>query len=511
MPHHVGPGGRGILELIVFVSGGVLLSLEIVASRVLAPYFGNSIYVWGSLIGVFLTALSLGYASGGRLADRHPTASVFASVVFLAGLLTVPIPWLAAPVLERIAASTIIPPELKPLTSAIVLFGAPSIVMGMVSPFAVRLRADAIGTMGQTAGNLYALSTVGSIAGTLATSFVLINYVGVRTLIHLLGFALLVIALLGWVSARRPVTAAVGAGLTALLAVGVERTAAAAPAALVYSRDTVYHRITVWDDGPLRYLKLDNFTHTGIDRTEPRRTVYSYADYLHLPRLFVADPTRVFLIGLGGGTVPTRWVADYPSVTMDVAEIDPEVVTAAERYFGLEPGARMRVTAEDGRHHLRRSDTRYDVILIDACLIDAIPFHLATREFFTLARSRLAPGGMVAMNVIGALAGRESQLFPAIHKTMREVFRTVYVFAVFLDKDPDPTHPRNVVVAATDEPALTRDEIARRARDLVDRGVVSVDGFVQAAANLYDGPVETAGVPELTDDFAPVDALVRRR
>ncbi len=511
MLDHIRHGGRGILELIVFVSGAVLLSLEIVASRVLAPYFGNSIYVWGSLIGVFLAALSLGYAYGGRLADRRPSTAVFSSVVFAAGLLTVPIPWLAPPLLEALAASEVVPPALKPLASAVALFGVPSVVMGMVSPFAVRLRADAVGTMGTTAGNLYALSTIGSIAGTLGTSFILINHLGVRTLIQVLGFTLLVIAVLGWLAARRPLAATVGAVVTALLAIGVARTAAAAPSALVYSRDTVYHRITVWDDGPLRYLKLDNFIHTGLDRDQPRRSVYVYADYLHLPRLFVPDPRRVFLIGLGGGTIPIRWVADYPSVTMDVAEIDPEVVTAAERYFGLERGTRLRVSAEDGRQHLRRTATAYDVILIDACLIDAIPFHLATRDFFALTRARLAPGGMVAMNVIGALSGPGSKLFPAIHKTMREVFRTVYVFPVYLDKDPEPTHPRNIIVLATDEPALSREEIARRARALVADGSVSVENFVQAADNLYELPVDSAEVPVMTDDFAPVDALVRPR
>ncbi len=219
----------------------------------------------------------------------------------------------------------------------------------------------------------------------------------------------------------------------------------------------------------------------------------------------------MFLIGLGGGTIPIRWVADYPSVTMDVAEIDPEVVTAAERYFGLERGTRLRVSAEDGRQHLRRTATAYDVILIDACLIDAIPFHLATRDFFALTRARLAPGGMVAMNVIGALSGPGSKLFPAIHKTMREVFRTVYVFPVYLDKDPEPTHPRNIIVLATDEPALSREEIARRARALVADGSVSVENFVQAADNLYELPVDSAEVPVMTDDFAPVDALVRPR
>lgn len=499
-----------ILEVIVFVSGGVLLSLEIIASRVLAPYFGNSIYVWGSLIGVFLTALSIGYASGGRLADRHPSPGLFAGIVFLAGLLTVPIPLIAAPVLEAIALADL-GPQLNPLAGAVALFVVPSIVMGMVSPFAVRLRARTVGTMGQTAGNLYAISTVGSIVGTLATSFILINYLGVRALIHLLGFSLLVMAVLGWLAARRQLAATAGAVLIVLLAAGVTRAAPARPSTLVFSRDTVYHRITVSDEGSVRYLKLDNYWQSALDRGQPRRTVFAYADYMHLPLLFVPQPRRVLMIGLGGGTVPGRYVADYPTVTMDVAELDPQIVVTARTYFGVEIGDRFRVTARDGRLHLRLSSTPYDIILIDAYLIDTIPFHLATREFFALARSRLAPGGVLAMNIIGALDGPDSRLFRAIYKTISQVFRTVYVFPVDFGPIGSVDSLRNIIVVATDEPALPVGEIERRARALVDERRVTVDRFLRAAEDLFQAPIRTDGVPVLSDDFAPVDALIPTR
>ncbi len=500
-----------ILEVIVFVSGGVLLSLEIIASRVLAPYFGNSIYVWGSLIGVFLSALSIGYASGGRLADRHPSPGVFAGIVFLAGLLTIPIPLIAAPVLESIALANVDLPQLKPLLGAVALFVVPSIVMGMVSPFAVRLRARAVGTMGQTAGNLYAISTVGSIVGTLATSFILINYLGVRALIHLLGFALLVMAVFGWLAARRQLAAATGAALIVLLAAGVTRAASGGSSTLVFSRDTVYHRITVSDEGSVRYLKLDNYWQSALDRGQPRRTVFAYIDYMHVPLMFIPQPRRVLMIGLGGGTVPSRYVADYPTVTMDVAELDPQVVATARTYFGVEIGDRFRVTARDGRLHLRLSSTPHDIILIDAYLIDTIPFHLATREFFALARSRLGSGGVLAMNIIGALEGPDSRLFRAIYKTISQVFRTVYVFPVDFGAYGSPAAIRNIIVVATDEPRVPADEILRRARSLVDRRAVTVDRFLHAAEDLYQPPIRTGDVPVLSDDFAPVDALIPTR
>jgi spermidine synthase len=508
---HVSSGGRAILELIVFVSGAVLLSLEIVASRVLAPYFGNSIYVWGSLIGVFLAALSIGYAAGGRLADRHPSPAWFAALVFVAGLLTIPIPLLAAPTLTWLAHTALVPPHLRPLVSAVVLFGAPSIVMGMVSPFAVRLRARTVGTMGQTAGNLYAISTIGSIAGTLGTSFVLINYLGVRALIQAQGFVLLLMAVAGWLAARRPRAAAACVVLIGLVTLGVTQAGSEAPAGLVFSRDTVYHRITIWDDGPLRYLKLDDFVHSGLDREQPQHTVYPYAVYMHLPRLFVEEPGRVLTIGLGGGTIPSRWVADYPSVTMDVAELDPEVVAATARYFGVASGDRLRIGAEDGRQHLRTVTTPYDVILIDAYLINAIPFHLATLEFFALAKSRLAPGGMLAIDVIDGVGEADSRLVRAVLKTLANIFRTVYAFPIDFSTNPSPTWRRNIILAATDEERLPAGEIRRRAAALVARGTVTVDGFLRAAGDLDERPMSTADVPVLTDDYAPIDSLIRAR
>lgn len=501
---------RAILEVIVFVSGGVLLALEIIASRVLAPYFGNSIYVWGSLIGVFLAALSLGYATGGRLADRYPSPGLFSGIVFLAGILTVPIPLLAPSVLDAIARADF-GPQLNPLAGAVTLFVVPSIIMGMVSPFAVRLRARAVITMGQTAGSLYAISTVGSIVGTLLTSFVLINYLGVRAIITLMGFVLMGMAVLGWLTSRRLFAGAIGAALAVLLATGVARSAAATTPTIVYARDTVYHRITVTDEGTVRYLKLDNYWQSALDRERPRRTVFSYVDYLHLPLLFVPQPKRVLLVGLGGGTIPARYVADYPNVVMEVAEIDPEVVATAQRYFDIRQSDRLRIASRDGRLHLWQSRGGHDVILTDAYLIDTIPFHLATREFFALARSRLAPGGVVASNIIGALDGRSSRLFRAIYKTMSQVFPTVYVFPVDYGQWGSPSSVRNIILIGTDAPRVSPDEIRRRAQALVEGRTVAIERFIDATESLYQAPVKVDDVPVLTDDFAPVDALIPTR
>ena len=499
-----------MLELIVFISGGVLLVLEIVASRVLAPFFGNSVYVWGSLIGVFLAGLSLGYFLGGRAADRWPSGALFSGLVFLAGALTFPIPFVARRVMEGLVLADL-GPRASPLSAAMILFFLPTVVMGTISPFAVRLRARTVTTVGNVAGVLYALSTLGSIVGTLLAAFILINLSGVRTIIHGLGLLLMLLAVVGLLAARR-VWAAIGTGaLAVVLAGGGSAAAPLDPAgSVVYLRNTVYHTISVSDEGRVRYLRLDNYWQSALDLEDPGRTVFQYSDYMHLPLLFVSDLRRVALVGLGGGTVPRRYVEDYLDVQMDVAEIDPAVVETATRWFDLPVGSRLRVTAEDGRLFLFRSVERYDVILLDAYLIDTIPFHLATQEFFRLAASRLTPEGVVASNIIGALEGPDSRLFRAIYKTFRSVFPTVYVFPVGYGSYGGPEMLRNIIIVGSMRPAMLPGDVGARARRLA-ASTVRLPGFEAVAASLYPTPVETADVPLLTDDFAPVDALIPRR
>src|SRR3989442_2050795 len=180
--------------------------MEIIASRIIAPVFGNSIYVWGSLIGACLGALAVGYVAGGRAADRWPAPAVFAGVIFLAGALVFPIPVVAPSLLSSLSAAEL-GPRAGPFAASVVLFFLPAAAMGMVSPFAVRLRAHTLATIGNVAGALYALSTLGNIAGTLLASFILLAVWPVRTIVHLLGATLLVLAVLLWFTRRRSVVA----------------------------------------------------------------------------------------------------------------------------------------------------------------------------------------------------------------------------------------------------------------------------------------------------------------
>ena len=184
---------RWLLHVVVFVCGAVLMGLEIVGSRILAPHFGNSIFVWGSLISVVLAALSLGYWLGGIVADRWPRLSVLGVLIAIPGIMIAVLPF-GYPALNRAIAIGDLGARLGPLISCVVLFLVPSVFLGTISPFAVRLQARAVTSVGTTAGGLYAVSTAGSIAGTLLTAFYLIVVMGVANIVHGLGLTLLLTA-----------------------------------------------------------------------------------------------------------------------------------------------------------------------------------------------------------------------------------------------------------------------------------------------------------------------------
>lgn len=468
--------------------------------------------MWGALIGVFLGALTLGYFLGGSLADRRPSRTLFAGLVFISGLLVFPIPLLAPPVLEAITFHGL-GPRAGPLTASTVLFFLPATVMGMISPFAVRLAAKTVATIGSVAGLLYALSTAGSIAGTLLAAFVLLAWIGVSTIVQILGAVLMALAVLAWLSSRRVVLAGVAGAIAVAIVVGLPFSPVGeAHEGLRFERDTVYHKISVSDEGGVRYLRLDAYWQSGLDLADPRRTVFAYSDYLHLPLVFRPDARRVLFVGLGGGTAPRRYHEDYPQMQVDVVELDPAVVQVARQYFGVPQDHRLRLFAQDGRLFVARARERYDIVVLDAFLIDTIPFHLATREFFEMIRTHLTPGGVLASNIIGALDGPRSGFFRAVYKTFREVFPAVYVFPTDWARFDSEEALRNIiVVAAPHRTALSAGAIMAGARAARRVPGVTIERFEEAAGDLYSQPIRTDDVPVLTDDFAPVELLVQPR
>ena len=526
------------VSLAVFTSGAVLLGVEIAASRVVAPFFGNSLFVWGALIGVVLSGLSIGYWVGGVVADRIPAARLLLTVMGIAALLVLAIPIVDDRVLEAVVNWN--PgPRLNPLIAAIALFGPPSIVMAAVTPIAIRLVASTVASLGRTSGRLFAISTAGSIAGTFATAFFLIPEFGTDQLLGLAATALLagivVVALVERmvVAALLAAVAVAGAGYVSTQ-VSPERGARLEGAAaenwspvyrsaagavggvashegfdVLFSKDTQYHRLAVVEDQDSRFLRFDNSFQSGMYIDRPFATRYLYSDFFNLGLAYNPDARNMLFIGVGGGSALKRLWRDFPDLELQAVEIDPVVVDVAYRYFDMPRSPRLKVAVEDGRRWLARNDEqKWDVISIDAYFSDSIPFHLTTHEFMELVRSRLAPGGVVVANVIGSIAGSSSQLFRSFYKTYRASFPTVLVHPVVSPGErADPELLRNVIMVATEQPAPAKPFLAQRWREIRAERPGAPD-LAKAISGRYDARIPTDDVPTLTDDYAPTDSLI---
>ena len=515
------PTANWRLKLVVFVAGAVLMGLEMAGSRVLATHFGSSIYVWGAIISVFLAALAAGYYTGGIVADRRPTFLLLNVLLFIAGCWLLVMPLYANWVCRGVR-SVNFGERLDPLIATVILFGGPSVLLGMVSPFAVRLAARELARIGNVSGRLYALSTVGSIVGTLLTAFWLVPLMGVRALLQALGSSLIVLTIIAIPKSKKITAAAIlvaGVLFAFSTFVGplVEAKFRRGDRRVVFAADSAYHHIQVIDDARTnaRFLNFNNYTESGISLTSPYETLLFYTDAFQLGRIFRPELEQVLIIGGGGGVGARKFVSDDPNVVVDLVEIDPMVVDVGQRFFYLQNDHRLRIHTEDGRNFVRKTTQKYDLIVLDAYTIGGqVPFHLTTQEFMRELHSILKPGGVVLANINSALEGRRSRILRAEYKTIATVFPELYLFPLGESRvshtDPSFLNRRlNVIlVATTDERALNQDQIAEIADRLVAVGRVRVTNFSEYALQLFTRPLKTDDVPLLTDDYAPVDTML---
>lgn len=514
-----------MLYVIIFLSGAVLMSFEMVGSRIMAPTFGTSIYVWGSLISTVMAALTLGYALGGKVADRRPSLKSLGLILSGAGFYIGSIPFWSTMANQFFVRFG---PQVGSLFAAVAFFFAPSVLLAMVSPYGVRLATKNLSTIGNTSGRLSAWSSAGSIIGTLATSFFLIPWIGVRSIVHGLGILLLALAglslLAGTRHARRSlkntlplmVVTALLASLLILPILFPERVRACQYGGRVLMvKDSLYHRIIVDEAERERHLHFDRSYQSAIDLDNPLKMIFEYTSYLHLAAVVQPKPERALFIGLGGGLAPYRFLHDYPSLKhVDAVEIDPEVVEAARRYFTLPMDPRLHVFAQDGRLFVEKAakaiaegkKAAYDLVVIDAFSADAIPFHLTTREFQDSVKNVLTNDGVVAMNIISALDGPQAKLIAAMNRTSSAIFPQVYLFPVGNRQKSLDFFERNIILIATNHPSRWNRAVwQRQASNFVRQGTIKepVDNY---AKNLLESLLKVKA-PILSDDYAPTDTL----
>jgi len=480
------------LGLLVFVVGSASLGAEIAAARLMAPFFGASTIVWANVIGIVLVSLSAGYWFGGRFADRHPHKRGLCTLVLVAALAVGLIPFVADPfldvavdALDEVSAGAFI----GSLLAVTVLVAPPVVLLAAASPYAIRLAVERIEESGTVAGRMYAISTVGSLVGTWGSALLLIPLVGTRRTFLIFALACALVALPG--VARRAAAIAVPATLILLLALPVGTIKAAGTGTVLEEVDTEYQyaRVVEEPDGR-RELELNEGQAVhSLYRPGSFLTDNIWDEYLVLP--FAAlerPPGKVAILGNAAGTTARALGHYFPQTEVDGVEIDGELSRLGRKWFDMR-NPRLRVFHEDARPYLRRTDERYDVIMVDAYRQPYIPFYLATREFFELVRDRLEPGGAVVVNA-GHPEGQDD-LEKVLSATMAEVFPVVL---------RDPSEDTNTLILGSGFAS------AERLRRTVPRLPRDLRGIAFAAAARIEPRLEGGTV--YTDDKAPVEWLI---
>ena len=434
---------RRLLPSSIFVSGAVVMVLQVLGARFIAPVYGTSLYVWSAVIAVTLLALAVGYWVGGLLADRFPRASVYFLVFEVAALLIVLLPLVREPIL-----AWTMPLGLRAgaLTAAVLFLGVPLTLLGTVSPFSVRLAAHLIADLGRTTGRLYAISTAGSLCGTLLAGFYLIPSFRLGSIFLGTALVLCVPAIayqIRW--SRRGLALAV---VVATVGVAVALQPARASEQIRHVRETHFGQVKVLDAGGARTLLVNGTIQTQtISGSNVPLTAYAPI-LVELAWRAKPDGRRALLVGLGGGVLPPLFASF--GVRTESVEIDPAMLDVARTYFGLDP-RRHPVTIADGRAALADARHTWDYVVLDAFAGEGVPIHLLTREMMEVIDRRLARGGLLVLNFLGHREGERALPLRSVVRTVETRFPHVLVVPSY----PPGDYGNNIVLASR-EPITLR-------------------------------------------------------
>ena len=480
------------IEFTLFLSGSVGMVLEIVGSRLLAPYFGNSIFIWTSLIGVILGFMSLGYFLGGKLADKRSHYVTMNSLLFFAAVSIFFVYLFDKLLLPQIVWSG--DTKYISVLVSMLLFAAPSTFLGMITPYATRLRIRDLANSGSIIGRLYAVLTFGSIFGTFVAGFVLITLVGSERIILWLSFALALLSTFYLSkSGSKRVTISILFLALNLSCITVK------PLQSFIDIDTIYDRYGIYDipatanSRPMRYLTRTHASaESGIYTDVNNDLVFEYTKFYRLADIFNNSPEQSLVIGGGAMTQPVDIVRRYPKSHVDVVEIDGQLIDIAKKYFDYHDLPNISIHIGDGRMYLNNNKTKYDFIFLDAFKSnESIPFQLTTRESLQKCDLSLTDGGIVFANIISSLDGESSKFLNSEYLTFKSVFPKVYVYAVSDSKDSKII--QNYVLIGSknvSEKAFTTTDVELKkylSNDISSDSRLGLNGIV------------------LTDDFAPVE------
>lgn len=469
----------------VIASGIISMGLEIVAGRILAPDFGSSIYTWGTIIGISMLALSLGYHYGGKKSSTINSRDLDRFLVYTSTYIVALLYF--GDLIISLSAGLPIPQRYASIVPVSILFGPPTYFLGYISPYAVQLSSKE--AKGEASGHFYAVGTAGSILGAFGTTFLLIPYLQVNQ-IYILFAGLAFLPVVYQISDRRFLIT----GMLLLVAILVSSSGSLLAGNVVYSDSTPYQDLKITDDDNVRTLYLDDQPQSAMYLDDTQGYPWEYPDYFHIPLAMRGEVDKVLFIGGGGFTIPQKFAEK--NITVHAVEIDPGVIEAAEKNFNLSESRYLKVYNSDGRQFLQNSNHTYDIIYLDAYRKSKVPFHLTTEEFMELAYQKTDQEGIVMSNVISAGSGTGSKFARSQYKTMDEVFESVYYF---------PTRKlsqvQNVEIIASKQPVFTEQELIE-----LQRNRTSLD-LTDEIKNMAEAP-ETEDVPILEDNYAPVNRLI---
>jgi spermidine synthase len=489
-----------MLLINVFVTGLCIMAIEMSAFRLLAPSFGTTQLLITNVIGTIMVALSAGYWLGGRLGDRYPTPRGIYWIVTGAAVLTAAIPLISKPILfwaDNAVASQNFGPFFSSLGAMVFVFMIPLGMLGMVSPYAIRTLVTSKETVGTSAGRIYSLATMGSIAGTYLPTLIFIPWIGTRATILIFSAVMLLSGSFGLMTTKR---GRIGTA-AALMIFGFVLYPGLGPVKggpfTLAEDESLYNyihvvkkdrRVILYLNEGHGYHSVHNPDHVLVDGV--------WDTFLALPAMSTVSDKKmnVLIIGLAGGTIANQlshYWQDY--LHIDGVEIDARIIEAADRYFDLDRRF-LDVHIADGRRFLSGTDNRYNVIIIDAYKQPYIPFHLTTVEFFTKCREHLKPGGVLGINV--ATLTEKAEFLQMIADTLGAVFPQVYTYKV---ANADVATMNVVLVAASDPPRLKDLEKA------FPEGPPGILSFVEKRLK----PMAMRHKPRImTDDWAPIEWYV---
>jgi len=412
------------LYLTVFIAGATVLILEILGTRIIAPYYGSTVYVWSSLITATLFALTLGYFLGGWLADKILRLNILYFIIFLAAIAILIIPLLTGNVLIK---TNLLGVRYGALASAFILFTFPLVLLGIITPYSLKLKIKTLEKIGVTAGKLSSVATMGSLVGAMLIGFYLIPFFGVKSIIFFIGGLLFMLSFIGFSFEKKKKFLGVMLGVLLLVVlILITRPvvlSSNADVKEIYGTESNYAKLKVIDEGSMRFLLVDGATHTQYE-LESKEFIFPYLKLFGKAVSYNPNAQDVLVVGLGSGGID-RQLEKY-GLNIDNVEIDPKIVQIAKDYFDFHGN----VIIDDGRHYIKTSNKKYDLIYLDVYGGYSIYPYLFSKEAFEEVKINLNKGGILVVNVIGYENGYSSsddKLILSIYKTLGVVFPKVYV------------------------------------------------------------------------------------